>query len=62
MGNEENTEGIVCFGAVIIEGSGLIVPNVSVSKIIIRLKKDKNYYWLPLILKCDHIFKELGFI
>jgi len=53
LGNQENTEGIVSFGAAIIEGSGLIVANVSVSKIIFRLKKDKNYDWLPLILKCD---------
>jgi len=33
LGNQENTEGIVCFGAAILEGSGLIVANVSVSKI-----------------------------
>jgi DNA-binding IclR family transcriptional regulator len=60
--NEENEEGIVCFGAAILGGSGLPVASVSVSVPTFRLKKDKSYYWQPLVLKCAQISKELGFI
>ena len=60
--NEENEEGIVCFGAAILGGSGLPVASVSVSVPTFRLKNDKSYYWQPLVLKCAQISKELGFI
>ena len=60
--NEENENGIICFGASIKDVASLPVASVSVSIPTFRLKKDKSIYWKPLLSKCNEISKLLGYI
>ena len=60
--NEENENGIICFGASIKDVNSLPVASVSVSIPTFRLKKDKSIYWKPLLSKCNEISKLLGYI
>ena len=60
--NEENENGIICFGASIKDVTSLPVASVSVSIPTFRLKKDKSIYWKPLLSKCNEISKLLGYI
>ena len=60
--NEENENGIICFGANIKDNSSFPVASVSVSIPTFRLKKDKSIYWKPLLSKCDEISKLLGYM
>ena len=60
--NEENENGIICFGANIKDNTSSPVASVSVSIPTFRLKKDKSIYWKPLLSKCDEISKLLGYM
>ena len=60
--NEENENGIICFGAIIKDVTSYPVASVSVSIPTFRLKKDKSIYWKPLLSKCNEISKLLGYI
>ena len=60
--NEENENGIICFGANIKDNTSIPVASVSVSIPTFRLKKDKSIYWKPLLSKCNEISKLLGYI
>ena len=60
--NEENENGIICFGANIKDNTSFPVASVSVSIPTFRLKKDKSIYWKPLLSKCDEISKLLGYM
>ena len=60
--NEENENGIICFGASIKDVTSFPVASVSVSIPTFRLKKDKSIYWKPLLSKCNEISKLLGYI
>jgi DNA-binding IclR family transcriptional regulator len=59
---QENEDGIVCYGAPIRDGSGLPVASVSISIPMFRLNADKTHYSRPLVSRCDEISKMLGFI
>ena len=60
--NEENENGIICFGANIKDNTSFPVASVSVSIPTFRLKKDQSIYWKPLLSKCDEISKLLGYM
>ena len=60
--NEENENGIICFGANIKDETSFPVASVSVSIPTFRLKKDKSIYWKPLLSKCYEISKLLGYM
>jgi len=60
--NEENENGIICFGANIKDETSFPIASVSVSIPTFRLKKDKSTYWKPLLSKCNEISKSLGYI
>ena len=60
--NEENENGIICFGANIKDETSYPIASVSVSIPTFRLKKDKSTYWKPLLSKCNEISKSLGYI
>ena len=59
---QENEDGIVCYGAPIRDGSGLPVASVSISIPMFRLNADKTHYSRPLVSRCAEISKMLGFI
>jgi DNA-binding IclR family transcriptional regulator len=59
--DQENEDGIVCFGAAIQDGSGLPVASVSISVPVFRLNEDKSHYWRPLVERCAQISRRLGF-
>ena len=59
---QENEDGIVCFGAPIRDGSGLPVAYGSISIPMFRLNTDKTHYSRPLVSRCAEISKMLGFI
>ena len=59
--DQENEDGIVCFGAAVQDGSGLRVASVSISVPVFRLNKDKSHYWRPLVERCAQISRGLGF-
>ncbi|MDC0093107.1 IclR family transcriptional regulator [Alphaproteobacteria bacterium] len=60
--NEENENGIICFGASIKDDTSFPVASVSVSIPTFRLKKDRTIYWKPLLSKCYQISKLLGYV
>jgi len=59
--DQENEDGIVCFGAAVLDGSGLPVASVSISVPVFRLNNDKSHYWRPLVERCARISSGLGF-
>jgi DNA-binding IclR family transcriptional regulator len=59
--DQENEDGIVCFGAAVQDGSGLPVASVSISVPVFRLNKDMGHYWRPLVERCAEISRGLGF-
>ncbi|MEH6651015.1 MAG: IclR family transcriptional regulator [Motiliproteus sp.] len=59
--DQENEDGIICFGAPILDLSGQPVASVSISVPMFRLKADKSHYWQPLIQRCSQISADLGF-
>lgn len=60
--DEENEDGIVCFGASIKDATSMPIASVSVSIPTFRLNKDKTTYWKPLLSKCNEISRLLGYV
>ncbi|HEX7387345.1 MAG TPA: IclR family transcriptional regulator [Castellaniella sp.] len=59
--DEENEEGIRCFGAVIVDGGGQPVAAVSVSTLRFRQKPDpRQAYVAPLLAACAAISRRIG--
>ncbi|MEH6442404.1 MAG: IclR family transcriptional regulator [Oceanospirillaceae bacterium] len=59
--NEENEQGIVCFGAAIYNAKSLPIASVSVSVPIFRLNSEKSFYYLALQKACNNISQVLGY-
>ena len=60
--DEENEDGIVCFGASIKDATSMPIASVSISVPTFRLNKNKAIYWKPLLSKCDEISKLIGYV
>lgn len=60
--DQENEAGIVCFGGVIRDASGLPAASVSVSVPLFRLKKDHGHYTKPLIRQVAAISARMGHV
>lgn len=60
--SEENEQGIVCFGAAILNARGEPQASVSVSVPMFRLKDDVSEYAQALKLACQRISEKLGYI
>ncbi|WP_420583637.1 IclR family transcriptional regulator [Ruegeria sp.] len=57
--NQENEEGIACFGAALLDGHSHPVGAISVSVPLFRLKADKAAYVTPLLECIDRISQNL---
>ena len=58
---EQNEEGIACFGASIRDSTREPVAAISVSVPIYRLSSDTGRYWKPLMAQCRLLSERLGF-
>ncbi len=60
--SEENEQGIVCFGAAILNARGKPEASVSVSVPMFRLKEDVSVYSQAICSACHKISEKLGYI
>ena len=60
--SEENEQGIVCFGAAILNAKGKPEASVSVSVPMFRLKENESEYAVALQAACQRISGQLGYI
>ncbi|MGB1237926.1 MAG: IclR family transcriptional regulator [Pseudomonadales bacterium] len=58
--SEENEQGIVCFGAAILDAQHRPAASVSVSVPMFRLKEDRQFYVAALRSACAAISRQLG--
>jgi DNA-binding IclR family transcriptional regulator len=59
--DQENEEGIVCYGSPIFDATGKTLASVSVTTPSFRLKDDRNHYIKPLLKCAVEISTKLGF-
>lgn len=60
--SEENEQGIVCFGAAILDAQKQPIASVSVSIPLFRLKSEHEFYWRELQQSCRDISKCFGYV
>jgi len=59
--DQENEVGIVCYGAAIVDATGLPVASISVSVPLFRHRNTPEFYSAPLMRHRNAIERQLGF-